>query len=219
MKMKFVKIIIPFASIWVFTILFTVFSSLTCGLKQSEATPSKAASQSTGQTEKDISEKNNGVARDPKKGVMIGRTLKEYYSRRQYPGSPPEIAHPVEVHGEKLACLLCHADGGWTAFLKSITPVTPHPEHISCIQCHVRSVTDDLFKAIDWQSVPPPGLGRAYLPGAPPPIPHDLQMRRNCIACHVGSGTVAPIRVEHASWGSCRQCHVPDTSVEPFRRD
>ncbi len=152
--------------------------------------------------------------------AVVERTLGEYYSRRQYPGSPPQIPHPVEAHGgEELECLACHARGGWTEILKNITPVTPHAEQVSCMQCHVRPVTDTLFKATDWQSVPPPRLGRSYLPGSPPPIPHDLQMRGNCIACHVGPGTVAAIRVKHASRGNCRQCHVPDPPVEPFQRN
>lgn len=151
--------------------------------------------------------------------AVVERTLGEYYSRRQYPGSPSQIPHPVEAHGEELECLACHATGGWTEILKNITPVTPHAEQVSCMQCHVRPVTDTLFKATDWQSVPPPRLGRSYLPGSPPPIPHDLQMRGNCIACHVGPGTVVAIRVEHASWGNCRQCHVPDPYAEPFQRN
>jgi cytochrome c-type protein NapB len=34
-------------------------------------------------------------------------------------------------------------------------------------------------------------------------------MRENCIACHTGPGAVVELRVEHASRGNCRQCHVP----------
>ena len=40
----------------------------------------------------------------------------------------------------------------------------------------------------------------------------------NCIACHVGPGAVATLRVEHSSRGNCRQCHVPDMDTEPFQR-
>lgn len=152
------------------------------------------------------------------KAAVVERTLSEYYSRRQYPGSPPQIPHPVEAHGVKLKCLACHARGGWTEKLKRITPVTPHPEQIYCRQCHVKAATDKLFVDNNWMSIPPPRLGRSYLPGAPPPIPHDLQMRGNCIACHVGPGTVTAIRVKHPSRGICRQCHVPDPPVEPFQR-
>ena len=151
-------------------------------------------------------------------GTSTERTLDIYYSRRQYPGSPPYIPHPLEVHGMELECLTCHANGGWSERRKKITPVTPHPEQVGCTQCHVRQITDTLFRAIDWQSVLPPRLGRSHLPGAPPPIPHDLQTRGNCIACHVGPGTVAAIRMEHQSRGNCRQCHVYELLTEPFNR-
>jgi hypothetical protein len=43
-------------------------------------------------------------------------------------------------------------------------------------------------------------------------------MRENCIACHVGPGTVVSIRVEHSMRGSCRQCHVPEQVQELFTR-
>jgi len=155
-------------------------------------------------------------------GVSSERTLSDYYSRRQYPGSPPYIPHQVEEPDlARVECLACHARGGWSEVLKRHTPITPHPEQVACRQCHVEMTGKELFVDIDWRSVATPRLGRSELPGAPPPIPHELQMRGNCIACHVGPGAVATIRVEHPSRGNCRQCHVPDidTSVQPFRRD
>ena len=188
---KFRGTYISFAGIYVFGILLIILSALT-------------------------NLPNDLQAESPE--VPNQRTLSEYYSRRQYPGAPPENPHPDSIHGKKLECLMCHADGGWTGMLKRITPVTPHPEQISCMQCHVHPVTDALFRVTDWRSVPPPVLGRSYLPGAPFPIPHDLQMRNNCIACHDGPGTITAIRVQHPFWGMCRQCHVPDNSIQPFSR-
>lgn len=146
---------------------------------------------------------------------MIGdsgnRTLATYYDRRQYPGSPPVIPHPVETtfSKNKTECLACHAKGGWNAELAASAPLTPHPEKEACRQCHVRLNTDKNFVEHDWVSISPPRLGQAQLPGGPPPIPHNLQMRENCIACHTGPGAVVEIRVEHSSRGNCRQCHVP----------
>lgn len=148
----------------------------------------------------------------------MARTLEQYYARRQYHGSPPALPHPDEVHGKRLECLMCHKAGGWTTQLKRITPVTPHPELSACWQCHVWPAERTLFRAIDWRTLPPPRLGRSYLPGAPPPIPHAIQMRKNCNACHVGSGTIAAIRMKHQWRGTCRQCHVPDPPLQPFRR-
>ena len=71
-------------------------------------------------------------------GVSSQRTLSEYYSRRQYPGSPPFIPHKVEEPDlARVECLACHARGGWSEELKRHTPITPHPEKEACRQCHV----------------------------------------------------------------------------------
>lgn len=159
------------------------------------------------------------ISKDYLEGIATGRTLDEYYSRRQYPGSPPFIPHKVEEEKDAYVdCLACHAKGGWTEELKRNTPRTPHPEHTYCRQCHLRMNVDGLFVASDWKSVRPPKLGRSHLPGGPPPIPHQLQMRGDCIACHVGPGAVEGIRVDHPSRGNCRQCHVPDTIAGLFER-
>jgi cytochrome c-type protein NapB len=151
--------------------------------------------------------------------ISTARTLDEYYARRQYPGSPPFIPHKVEEADlAPIECLTCHAKGGWTEELKRHTPLTPHPEQTACRQCHIAQTDAKLFVDIDWVSVPTPRLGRTELPGAPPHIPHELQMRGDCMACHVGPGAVATIRVEHPSRGNCRQCHVPNMDTKPFER-
>ena len=153
-------------------------------------------------------------------GVSSERTLSDYYSRRQYPGSPPLIPHKVEEPDlARVECLACHARGGWSQELQKHTPITPHPEHQACRQCHVAMTANEVFVDIDWRSVATPRLGRSELPGAPPPIPHELQMRGNCIACHVGPGAVSAIRVEHPMRGNCRQCHVPDLFEGMFQRE
>jgi cytochrome c-type protein NapB len=212
------KALDTFAWVLLIFIGFTVFSALTNELNDSEAASPATVSQRSDQSGAATFRNYDSASTNHIEDGSTGRTLSQYYSRRQYPGSPPEIPHPVEVHGKELECLKCHADGGWTIILKRMTPVTPHPELISCNQCHVWPVTGTLFRANGWQSVPPPRLGRSYLPGAPPAIPHDLQMRENCHACHVGPGTVVEIRMKHNWRGICRQCHVPDRPVEPFRR-
>ena len=167
-----------------------------------------------------VFENYDRIVKEYLEGVSTERTLEEYYSRRQYPGSPPFIPHKIEdSDGAEMACLTCHALGGWTAELKRHTPLTPHPEHTACRQCHVPEAQRPLFAPHEWASVQPPRLGRAHLPGGPPPIPHDLQMRGNCIACHAGPGAVTAIRVQHPMRGNCRQCHVPDLFPGLFQRD
>jgi nitrate reductase (cytochrome), electron transfer subunit len=147
------------------------------------------------------------------------RTLPEYYSRRQYWGAPPIIPHKMmDETGTAFTCLACHEKGGWTEELKRHTPLTPHPEKSECRQCHVPQGENALFVENLWVSTAPPKLGRSYLPGSPPPIAHPLQMRENCIACHVGPAAVEGIRVNHASRGNCRQCHVPDQFKGVFER-
>jgi len=154
-------------------------------------------------------------------GTSSDRNLEEFYSRRQYSGSPPFIPHPVDDQfGAEKDCLSCHQNGGYTQKWKRNAPVTPHPEQEMCRQCHMVKKTDQQFVDHDWLSVPPPRLGGSHLPGSPPPFPHPLQMRENCIACHVGPGAVTEIRVDHPSRGVCRQCHMPEAAhIEPFDRD
>lgn len=149
-----------------------------------------------------------------------GRTLNEYYSLRQYPGSPPRIPHPVEPSFSKDApdCLSCHESGGFSPEHNTFIPVTPHPEKESCRQCHVpKPGPDKLFVAHDWVSIDPPQLGVSALGGSPPVIPHSLQLRENCISCHTGPAAVVEIRVEHSARGNCRQCHVPLVQTQPVK--
>ncbi len=149
------------------------------------------------------------------------RTLNTFYARRQYPGSPPTIPHsvPKAFSGDTTKCISCHERGGYNAELDAYVPVTPHPQNENCFQCHVPITTKKLFVETTWESIDPPKLGRSMLGGSPPPIPHSLQFREDCIACHTGPGAVAEIRVEHGSRGNCRQCHVPQTATGVFERN
>jgi cytochrome c-type protein NapB len=215
------KVFLIFAGICIVALPLIVFSAFSSEPQEMEMGTTVAESQ-------DMNFDDNGkaifvnydqISEDYLEGTSTGRTLSEYYSRRQYPGSPPFIPHKVEEPDlAPVECLTCHARGGWTDELKKNTPITPHPEQVACRQCHITVTEAEPFVETDWMSVAPPRLGRASLPGAPPPVPHDIQMRGNCISCHVGPGTVAAIRVEHPSRGNCRQCHVPETNVGPFKR-
>lgn len=145
------------------------------------------------------------------------RNLNSFYELRQYPGSPPRIPHKISESfaGDEAKCLSCHGRGGYVAELDAYAPVTPHPEKENCVQCHVPQRTKALFVESDWQSIAPPKLGRTQqMGGSPPATPHSLQMREDCLACHAGPAAVAEIRVEHASRGNCRQCHVPMIATE-----
>jgi len=146
------------------------------------------------------------------------RTLREFYSRRAYPGAPPFIAHDVEVDGVMNDdCLSCHKDGGYVPEYNAYTPVTPHPEMDNCRQCHVSQVAEGLFAATEWTQPEPPKRGRQAIPGGPLQIPHPLQFRENCLACHAGPHAVVEIKTSHPERENCLQCHVVDRDIPPFK--
>ncbi len=140
------------------------------------------------------------------------RTLDTYYDNRAYPGAPPSIPHPVK---EKRSmggnvCLQCHQNGGFVEKFNAYAPVTPHPQMVNCKQCHVEKQTQSNFKETNFYKKPAPAVGvNNALLGSPPVIPHQLQMRENCLSCHAGPSAVKELRVEHPERINCRQCHVP----------
>jgi cytochrome c-type protein NapB len=139
-----------------------------------------------------------------------GRTLDTFYARRAYPGAPPIVPHPLADASSfgGSTCLTCHRDGGWVEKFGAFAPLTPHPELASCLQCHVPSSESAPFRASTYLPPPAPVIHRAALPGSPPPIPHQLEMRDNCLACHAGPAAVREIRTTHPERVNCRQCHV-----------
>lgn len=216
---KIGKIFLGFTGICIIALPLIVLSATGSGPEAPVTTIAQNQGMDFDHNGQAIFENYDQIASAYIKGTSTQRTLAEYYALRQYPGSPPYIPHKVEDEKTALvSCLACHAQGGWTEELKRHTPVTPHPENLACRQCHVKMDTDNLFVENEWMSVSPPRLGRSYLPGSPPPVPHTLQLRGNCAACHVGPGAVVPLRVEHPSRGNCRQCHVPDTHMGLFAR-
>lgn len=219
-KPKVGKIFLAFAGLCLVALPFIIFSAFSLEAEQMQPAITSGQQHDFDQGGRAIFEDFDALSKEYLAGTSTGRTLDEYYSRREYPGAPPIIPHKVEEADlAPMDCLTCHAKGGWTEELKRNTPITPHPEQVACRQCHIRPGKGDLFVGNNWFSVATPRLGRADLPGAPPPIPHELQMRSNCVACHVGPGAVATIRVEHPSRGNCRQCHVATVTASLFKRN
>jgi cytochrome c-type protein NapB len=129
--------------------------------------------------------------------------------RRAYDGAPPIIPHPLDPEAERTQdCAPCHTYGGYNPTLRTYSPRSPHPEMENCLQCHVRPTASDVFAASDWVTpeIPGYGAGGAVL-GAPPAIPHPLQMREHCVSCHGGVSAAPDIRTDHPERFNCRQCH------------
>jgi cytochrome c-type protein NapB len=163
------------------------------------------------------------------------RTLETFRYLRAYPGAPPRIPHGLTPDEFRTgACKTCHERGGYSQRFAAYVPVTPHPEMGFCLQCHVGddAVTGisepssdpnarcrqchtpsgpprhDLEATLDWRTTAWARLPRMTPGRDPPVIPHDLQSRGNCLACHSGPAAVAEIRTAHPEWANCRQCHV-----------
>jgi len=144
------------------------------------------------------------------------RNLKLYNSRRAYSGAPPFIPHDVNSErsmGEK-DCLKCHKNGGYVEKFKAYTPVVPHPEKINCRQCHVEQKTKTVFRETNWKKRKAEDYFYAALPGSPPIIPHQIQLRENCLACHSGPAAPKEIKVSHPERANCRQCHVQNIRTQ-----
>lgn len=150
------------------------------------------------------------------------RTLNTYYKNRAYYGAPPTIPHIVldeRAFGGK-ACLQCHQNGGFVSQFNAFAPVTPHPERINCKQCHVPSKAKSFFMESNFTRLLPAETGNQALLGSPPVIPHALQNRENCLACHAGPAAPKEIRVTHPERVNCRQCHAakPVLNMEWVRK-
>jgi cytochrome c-type protein NapB len=161
------------------------------------------------------------------------RTLATERLLRSYPGAPPRVPHGLTaVEFRTGHCKTCHERGGYTPRFEAYAPVTPHPEWTACLtchatnsaqfalvvprsgpnavcrQCHAGTPTRFDESAVDWRSSRWPQPAPHGSAGTPPAIPHELQTRGNCLACHMGPGAVAEIRTTHPQRADCRGCHV-----------
>ena len=147
------------------------------------------------------------------------RSLKYFYSLRAYSGAPPIIPHPIlekkTLTGED--CLGCHKRGGFVPKFHAYAPIVPHPKKLNCRQCHNPVYLNSLFKKNTW--IKNEGdRGFVHLSGGPPVIPHSLQMRENCLACHGGMAAVDEIRTTHPERINCLQCHVERKVTDAWKQ-
>ena len=135
--------------------------------------------------------------------------------RRAYDGAPPVIPHkPLGA-----ACTTCHTSTGMQIPNHGFAPANPHlgtsfaAATENCRQCHLFETTKTVFAESEYeplrQDLSP---GDRLYPGAPPVIPHQILIRENCQACHVGPAARPEIRCTHPQRTNCVQCHVNQDS-------
>jgi cytochrome c-type protein NapB len=169
----------------------------------------------------------------PRRRSAHERTLATYRALRAYPGAPPRVPHgltPEEARTQR--CGTCHARGGYSRRFEAYAPVAPHPELEGCLQCHTTdaSVTGIALPAAtpdaacrqcharapgvrtalgtEWRPMAWPAVAQGSAMDTPQPIPHPLQSRGRCLACHAGPAAVAEIRTTHPERADCRGCHL-----------
>ena len=172
------------------------------------------------------------------------RTLATYRALRSYPGAPPRVPHGLTPNEFRTGgCTTCHERGGFSQRFGAYVPVTPHPEMGQCLQCHVGNgqlmaialpSTDSSARCrqchalggsrwtdatLNWAPMAWPQVAATGRQGEPPVIPHALDTRANCLACHAPPSAVAEIRTTHPERAACRQCHLAaDGGTDEFRR-
>jgi nitrate reductase (cytochrome), electron transfer subunit len=183
------------------------------------------------------------VAADPRarrRADAHPRTLATFRALRAYPGAPPRVPHGLTAaEFRQEVCNTCHERGGYSARFGAYVPLTPHPELQGCLQCHATDAAvvgtplpdtraDALCRQchaparpaartadLDWMPAPWPRIVGAVSDGIPPEVPHDLHLRGNCLACHMGPGAVTEIRTGHPERANCRQCHLVAAAAGP----
>ncbi len=128
-------------------------------------------------------------------------------------GGPPLIPHSLEGRSD---CVTCHSTGlaGAPKYPADHTGRT----NDMCQGCHKPGPTSTSASP----TTPPVGAGTPQptkpAAGGPPKIPHPLQNRENCLACHqTGVGGAPKVPSDHAgrTIATCKGCHPPATSNEP----
>jgi cytochrome c-type protein NapB len=149
----------------------------------------------------------------PAPPAAVARSTGARATSRAYDGAPPPIPHDAAAG----ACTTCHDEDGAVIPGIGVAPASPHGAAAAsgamggCRQCHAAVATGAVFVRSSFRGLPQgPWRGRRATPGAPPAIPHMLQLRENCLTCHAGPAARIEIRTTHPERARCRQCHVPE---------
>ena len=103
------KVFLIFAGICILVLPLVVFSAFSSEQEETVTAVAESQDMDFDNSGKAIFVNYDQVSKDYLEGTSTGRTLEEYYSRRQYPGSPPFIPHKVEEPDlARVECLTCH---------------------------------------------------------------------------------------------------------------
>lgn len=147
--------------------------------------------------------------------------VKHRAERRAYDGAPPVIPHAINTR-EVQSCVSCHGADSKVVIAGKNTPKMSHPMLANCTQCHTPSEGSNFLKGNDlaglniesaFVGAKSPGSGGKAYDGAPPVMPHRLNMRQNCMACH-GNGMVNAVSTSHPQRKNCLQCHAANASFD-----
>ena len=96
------NVLINFAWISLLVAGFIIFSVLTNASNDSVAASPELVHQDSDQNGAAIYRNPEVESLNLPEDAAAGRTLSQYYARRQFLGAPPEIPHPDKVHGKEL---------------------------------------------------------------------------------------------------------------------
>lgn len=140
-------------------------------------------------------------------------------SRRAFEGAPPVMPHSLD-YGGTMPCLTCHESG--VVIGEAVARPMSHGPMGACTQCHVSrrdrafdELTPFLESGSDFVGRGPPGPGARAFDGAPPRVPHAVQLRGRCTSCH-GEHGYPGVRTSHPLRGHCVQCHVVPSNQQPL---
>ena len=93
---KIGKLFLVFAGLCILALPLVVLLGLSYEPKEIKAAVVETPSQDFDQSGRAIFTTYEQISRDYLQGTSTERTLSEYYSRRQYLGSPPYVPHKIE---------------------------------------------------------------------------------------------------------------------------
>ena len=145
---------------------------------------------------------------DPTGGRAIDRAARGRACLRRRPAGDSARASRVRAPPATMMTAARSTASGWRRRRRTAAMAATGALR-RCRQCHVPSTTSDMMVASVFNGLPQgPWKGGRATPGAPPTIPHTLQLREK-LRWHVTRDPppASEIRTSHPERSACRQCH------------